>query len=338
MNLEEELATLESQSTIMQQPINNVMNENNLSENQMNSFNGFNNIEVDNNMLQNQYQMTNQPAVVDLNRATQQVASFNIANLEFDINKPQQEGNVLPRLAGQNGESFRIHILPVPPSRLHTHWDGKRNKNFVCLKDAYGTNYERCCETHGNAKPRNIIPILVYPTVQGNLNTLIPNVSPELKVLIINDKKLNEIRQAASSVLGIDISQVNLDSVDIIARVDNPQYKSHIFNCTPTSMKEQVKAYIPSLIEKWKQLSTPENICKSAATLITREVYESTYSDYNYRDYLNNTPTQGSVPTSFTFNGPVSQTGYPQSYGGAFPPGQPFYNGSSSTTTFGGQF
>lgn len=349
MNLEEELRTLESQSALMQQPINENNNNNDINQNvQMNNFNNITNQapgmnftapSVDIPAAQPQYQqpIQNQPAMVDVNQAAQQASGFTYANFEFDINKPQIDAGILPRLAGQANESFRIHILPISPSKIHTHWDAKQGFNFICLKDCYGTSFEKCCITHGNAKGRNVIPILVYPIAQGNVNSLIPNAAPELKVLIINDKKLGEIRQAAATVLGVEPQLVDLSRVDIIARVDNPQYKSHIFNCTPTTMIDQVQQYIPGLIEKWKQVGTPENICKAAARLITREEYEAGYSNYDYKEYLNKqaTPTQGTAPSSYTFNTPMQ--GFQQPYGmnGGINQNQPFYNGQQSTTGFG---
>lgn len=339
MNLEEELKTLESQSTMMQNPITNTNEQLNNQVSQATEIPTNNLNTVPMGTPQPQYQQPyNQPAMVNVNQAAQQTANFNFSSLEFDINKPQNDNNSLPRLAGQNGESFRLHILPTPPSRLHTHYNADDGRNFVCLKDAYGTNYEECCSTHGNPRPRNIIPVLMYPTVQGNLNALVPGVIPELKVLIINDKKLDEIKQAAMSVTGKPIDQINLDEVDIIARVDNPQYKSHIFNCTPTTLKGQVAQYIPGLVEKWKQIATPENICRGTANLMTREEYKNNpkYANYDYRKHFNkpNTPTQGAAPNSYTFNTPMAPGGYQQPYGmGGMNQNQPFYNDTSSSTT-----
>ncbi len=232
MNLEEELNILESTNTVMGQPMNNQnvdmnnLNNTNNVNNDMNNLNMFNTQPTPVVQTEAQYQTVNQPAMVNPNQAQSQVASFNFNDLAFDINKQQNDNTSLPRLVGQAGESFRLHVLPNPPSRLHIHThynDNGMGSSFVCLKDAYGTAYEPCCTTHGYAKPRNVIPVLVYPTIQGNINSLIPGAAPELRVLIINDKKLDEIKQAAMSVTGKPLEQVNLDEVGSIARVDNPQ-------------------------------------------------------------------------------------------------------------------
>lgn len=353
MNLEEELNVLESKNTMMNQPIDNNQN---INMNNLNTMNNVNNDMTNLNMfntqptptvqMEPQYQQVNQPAMVNPNQAQSQVAEFNFTSLAFDINKQQNDNTSLPRLSSQSGESFRLHILPTPPSRfhIHTHYNSNNmGSSFVCLKDAYGTPYEPCCTTHGYAKPRNVIPVLVYPTVQGNLNSLIPGAAPELRVLIINDKKLDEIKQAAVSVTGKPLEQINLDEVDIIARVDNPQFKSHIFNCTPTTYKDQVAQFIPGLVEKWKQMATPENICRGASTLLTREEYMNNpeYANYDFRKHQNNnntnaTPTSGGAPGSFTFSTPVNAGfgGNPYGMGNGVNQNQPFYNGTQSQTGF----
>ena len=354
MNLEEELATLESQSTMMQQPINNIntnemlnsVNEgiNNTMNNVMNNQNQMNNtntmmqapVQMEAPVSQPQYQqpIQNQPAMVNTNQAAQQAAQFNYANLEFDINKPLFERNPLERLTGDKGETFRVHMLPnVSPSQVHVHWDAEKGHNFVCLKDVYGTPGEPCCGSHEQPKLRIVIPIVVYPTVQGNPNALVPGQKAELKTLVLGYKQFQDLQNQAN------LAGVVLTQGDIFATVDNPTYKSFNFTVRQDSLINQVPnaAEIEAL---WKEVGTPENICKACGRVITREEYQAAYSAYDASKYKNqpNTPTQGAAPSSYTFNTPMPQGGYQQPYGmGSVPPGQPFYNGNQSTT-FGGQY
>lgn len=357
MNLEEELATLESQSTMMQQPVNNVnANEmiNSVNEGITNTMNNVNemtqNIPMNNNfntmmqapvqmgapVSQPQYQqpIQNQPAMVNTNQAAQQASGFNYANLEFDINKPLFERNPLERLTGDKGETFRIHMLPnVSPSQVHVHWDAEKGHNFVCLKDVYGTPGEPCCGTHEQAKLRVVIPIIVYPTMQGNPNMLLQGQKAELKTLVLGYKQFQDLQNQAN------LAGVILTQGDIFATVDNPTYKSFNFTVRQDSLISQV----PNAAEieaKWKEVGTPENICKACGRVITREEYEAAYSNYDANKYKNqaNTPTQGVAPSSYTFNTPMPQGGYQQPYGmGGMNQNQPFYNGQQSTT-FGGQY
>lgn len=337
MNLEEELATLESQSTIMQQPIiENKTNElNNQTYNQNVNVNQMMQppIQMEVQASQPQYQqpIQNQPAMVNTNQAAQQVAQFNYANLEFDINKPLFERNPLERLTGDKGETFRIHMLPnVSPSQVHVHWDAEKGHNFVCLKDVYGTLGEPCCGTHEQPKLRVVIPIIVYPTVKGNPNMLVPNAGAELKTLVLGYKQFQDLQNQAN------LAGVVLTQGDIFATVDNPTYKSFNFTVRQDSLIGQV-TNAQEIEAKWKEVGTPENICKVCGKVITREEYQAAYSAYDANKYKNQpvTPTQGVAPTSYTFNTPI-QPGV-QNYGMTMEPNQPFYNGQQ-TNTFGGQF
>ena len=344
MNLEEELATLESQSTIMQQPINNEMNNISEMNNQIpinNQMNNVNNtmqapVQMEAPASQPQYQqpIQNQPAMVNTNQAAQQAAQFNYANLEFDINKPLFTPNPLERLTGDKGETFRIHMLPnVSPSQVHVHWDAEKGHNFVCLKDVYGTPGEPCCGTHEQPKLRVVIPIVVYPTVQGNPNALVPGQKAELKTLVLGYKQFQDLQNQAN------LAGVVLTQGDIFATVDNPTYKSFNFTVRQDSLITQVPN-AQEIEAKWKEVGTPENICKACGRVITREEYQAAYAAYDASKYKNqpNTPTQGAAPSSYTFNTPMTQGGYQQPYSmGSMPPGQPLYNGNQSTT-YGGQY
>ena len=104
MNLEEELKTLESQSTMMQNPITNTNEQLNNQVSQATEIPTNNLNTVPMGTPQPQYQQPyNQPAMVNVNQAAQQTASFNFSSLEFDINKSQNDNNSLARLAGKNG-------------------------------------------------------------------------------------------------------------------------------------------------------------------------------------------------------------------------------------------
>ena len=325
MNLEEELRTLETQSNVI--PTNNI--ENNLNGTNQIIQNAMPNlgepISIDTNTLNTQSVEStlpvNQPAMVNVNQATQQTAQFNYANLEFDINKPLGfDKNPLDRLTGDKGATFRIHLLPnVCPSQVHVHWDAEKKFNIVCLKDVYGTQGEPCCTSHGQAKLRVVIPVIVYPIASGNPNMLVPGQKAELKALVLGYKQFYELQNQAN------LAGVVLTQGDIFATVDNPTYKSFNFTVRADSLINNV-TNINELLTSWKEVGTPENICKACGRVITREEYQSGYSSYDYKNVKEpvQTPTQGQVPQSFTFNTPMN-TAYPN-YGQGIPQGQPFYN------------
>lgn len=334
MNLEEELATLESQSTVIQNNENKVseMNNQNIQTNNQ-SFNNINNMMQAQASSQPQYQQSiqNQPAMVNASQAAQQTAGFNYANLEFDINKPLFERNPLERLTGDKGETFRVHMLPgVSPSQVHVHWDAEKGHNFVCMRDVYGTPGEPCCGTHEQPKLRIVIPIVVYPTVQGNPNALVQGQKAELKTLVLGYKQFQDLQNQAN------LAGVVLTQGDIFATVDNPTYKSFNFTVRQDSLINQVPN-AKEIEALWKEVGTPENICKACGRVISREEYEAAYSKYDATKAKTqiNTPIQGQAPSSYTFNTPIPQGGYQQPYGmGGMNQNQPFYNGQQTTTSF----
>lgn len=221
-------------------------------------------------------------------------SSFNFADNSVKIGQPLYERNPLERLTGEKGDSFRICILPnavLKPVHVHWHDEPGNQCNIVCLSDSYNTqaNTEPCCKTHGQAKTRAIVPIIVYPTVKGNPNTIIPGQNGELKCLILATKYYDELMDSMR-VLGV----TNPSSVDIIASVDNPTYKSLKFTVTKESYLNQI-SNVQDLIALWNTLATPENLCKAAGKLITREEYEARYSNYDYKavEAAKNQPSYG---------------------------------------------
>ena len=333
MNLEEELNILESKSVMMQQPTENQIVTDGSQNIPMNNFNTNMNVNMSAapmmDMAQPQYQqpIQNQPAMVNTNMAAQQAAGFNYANLEFDINKPLFEKNPLERLTGDKGVTFRVHMLPnASPSQVHVHWDAEKGHNIVCLKDAYGTPGEPCCGTHGDPKTRIVIPVLLYPTVQGNPNMLIPGQKAELRSLVLGYKSFQDLQNQAN------LAGVILTQGDIFATVDNPTYKSFNFTVRQDNLLSQVPN-VAELEALWKEVGTPENRLKACGKLITREEYNAGgYSTYDYKKHKDNTqtPTQGGPVNSYTFNTPMN--GYGQTPFGQ--QNQPFYNGQQSQTGF----
>ena len=221
-------------------------------------------------------------------------SGFNFADNSVKIGQPLYERNPLERLTGEKGDVFRIRILPgADPKTAHVHWHDEPNNshNFVCLKDAYNTASEPCCATHGQAKTRVVIPVIVYPTVKGNPNMLLPGQKGELKEIVLAPKYYDELL-TSMSMLGI--SSDRAATVDIIASVDNPTYKSLKFTITKEDMLNQIPN-VNDLVALWNTLGTTENVCKLCGKVITREEYNQSYSNYDYKavEAAKNQPTYG---------------------------------------------
>lgn len=280
-------------------------------EAELNMINNTNTTEFDANMFSQPTQPTQvaQPSMVNPTTSQQQVNNFTFANLDFDATKPLYDRNPIERLAGNSGEVFRIHILPNGNmSKVHNHYNAELQRNFVCLKDAYGTQEEDCCLKYGSAKPRIIIPIIVMPTTQNQPNAVLQGQPGKLSTLVLGPSQFTKLQDQAK-ILGVDIS-----SCDLVASVDNPKYKSFTFTLVPNTLIQQVPN-VEQLIAQWKQIATMENICKLAGSLITRETYNQYYSNYDKSKYENNnangTTQVGVEPANLQFNN-TNQFNQPQ--------------------------
>lgn len=223
-------------------------------------------------------QQINQSAMVNINRAESQVSQFDFGDM--DAEKRVSLRNPLVRLAGETGQVFRIHQLPgVSPKIVYIHSDKEKQRSFVCFKNSLGIQDAKCCSTHGYAKARIVIPVIVYMT---SSNQVVPNANAELKVLILNDKDYDTLKEQS-----LQSANKELSVVDIIATVKDKQFKSFNFAINANESIAQVPN-IEALKKEWEVNGTPENICKACAMLISYDEYMSDYSSYNYRDYYQN--------------------------------------------------
>lgn len=304
MNLEEELNILNNDSTIMTSQTN-----------QTNQINLNNAITEDNQAVTAELAqpITAQQTMVNPTQAQQQTNEFVFRDFSVDPNKPVYSRNPLERLSGDKGEVFRIHFLPKADTKeISVHWDADKGHNFVCLKEVYSTLAEPCCATHGDAKRRFIIPVIVMPINGNQPNNLAQGQPGKLACLILGPSQFNTLQEQAN------FAQLSLTQCDIIAAVDNPQYKSFNFTVTPTSFIQQIPN-VEALINEWNTNATPENLLKSVGRLITRNEYNTNYANYDKAKYDNiqqNQGNYGQLNNQQTFNQGYNQPqSYAQSYG-----------------------
>ncbi len=253
-----------------------------------------------------------QPAMV--NPAASQVAvdNFNFAPNEFDINNNILNSNPLIRLTGQQGEVFRLHLLPnANPKEVKVHWDQEKGHNFCCLAQAYNTpgGFDKCCGTHGNAKQRFVVPVVLIPSNRGQVQPGV-QIRGELKALIVSGKTLQEIKDQAQ------MSGTAVDQADIIATVDDVRFKTFKYAINPVSTINQV-VNLAELEKEWETNATNVNVIKLCGRLITREEYEGGYSSYDYKNYktqYNNVAGTANTPAQAA-PAPGYQQTYPYNYG-----------------------
>ena len=227
--------------------------------------------------------VTNQPAMVNPTASQNMVNGFNFANIDVGYNEVRSYVNPIQRLTGTTvNETFRVHFLPgAGIKEIRTHWDEERRVNFICLSQAYGTgDRDSCCGTHGYSKVKEVIPVIVYPS---NANGSMP-IRGELKVLIIGNSSYNNL------ITQVNNSGTTVDRCDIIASVasnKDVRFKTFTFAVNPTSLISQV-SNVAELQEEWKKIATPENVFRTVGRLITREEYDSVYSNYDFNKYKQN--------------------------------------------------
>ena len=247
-----------------------------------------------------------QPAMVNPAATQNVVDGFNFADMNVDINKQIMEFNPLVRLSGQQGEVFRVHLLPnANPKEVKVHWDQEKGHNFCCLAQAYNTpgGYDKCCGTHDRAKQRFVVPVVLVPSNRGQVQQG-AQLRGELKALVISGKALQDLKDQAQ------MSGTTVEQADVIATVKDARYKTFNFAINPVSTISQV-SNLADLEAEWNRNATNENVINLCGKLITREIYEGAYSNYDYNKYKqsynnmnNNTPSQAPAVPGY------QQTGY----------------------------
>ncbi len=221
-----------------------------------------------------------QPAMVNPAASQNAVNGFNFASLDFDITKQVISTNPLVRLTGQNGEIFRLHLLPnAKPQQVRVHWDQEKGHNFCCLAQAYNTpgGYDKCCGTHDKAKQRFVVPVVLIPSNRGQVQQG-AQLRGELRALVVSGKTLQEIKDQA------EMSGTTIDQSDIIATVKDVRYKTFNYATNPVPAINQI-INLPELEAEWQRNATSENVINLCGRLITREEYEGGYSNYDFNKY-----------------------------------------------------
>jgi len=252
-----------------------------------------------------------QPAMVNPGASQNVVNGFSFAPLEFDITKQVINTNPIVRLTGQQGEIFRLHLLPnAKPQQVKVHWDQEKGHNFCCLAQAYNTpgGYDKCCGTHDKAKQRFVIPVVLIPSVRGQVQQGV-QLRGELRALVVSGKTLQEIKDQA------EMSGTTVDQSDIIATVKDSRYKTFNYATNPVTAISQI-ANLQDLEAEWQRNATTENVINLCGRLITREEYEGGYSNYDFNKYKTQynqpaTQPQAYAQQPYGYAQPMAQ-GYPQ--------------------------
>jgi hypothetical protein len=247
------------------------------------------------------------PAMVNPASAQNMVSSFNMDSLDVDPMEKSGNNNPLVKLTGQVGEVFRLHVLPgAKHKQVKVHWDQEKGHNFCCLAQAYGTGSDSdvCCATHGRAKLRYVIPVVVIPSNRGQVQQGTP-LQGELKALVVGGKTRDELIDQATN------SGTTLDQADIIATVKDARYKTFNYAINQQSAIGLL-TNLAELQAEWERNATSTNVVNLCGRLITREVYEGGYSNYDYNKYKTDYNNSGTNAAPQQYQYPQQPYQYPQ--------------------------
>ena len=180
------------------------------------------------------------------------------------------------------GDRVRFSLLNTTDiSFIEMHYSEDMGK-FAC----FSTDQQlgQCCKDLGKPKARYTMPILVYPTMPQDTNTVIPGAHAELRVLSIWDAATYDfIAQEVISANGapIDFIATGADNFGRLSvRSDRnsfmPNFTTDFQAATQTW--SQYKDTVPTLVRKNMDANTYNHIKAQAAN---SNNYNNTYPNYN---------------------------------------------------------
>lgn len=172
-----------------------------------------------------------QPAVpvMDLNQA-QEEAEVNYAVQSIEVGQRISNRAIEPFKKLDKGESVRISVLNTTDwkaYKVHNHPDlGK----LICWSTS--EKLGACCKD-GDPRVRYAIPVMVYPTMPNDIQTLIPGAKCELKLLILWDAESYDslcqcIIDHNNDVASLDLRAKSIDSYGKLLFTPLSSYRAQV--------------------------------------------------------------------------------------------------------------
>lgn len=243
---------------------------------------------------------TMQPMTVMPNTAPINTAGYMQAQpVQYDLN---QEAGIKQIQFGQAinvnpvtfiklnvGEKLRFTLLECDVLPLAFHYSEAlgagttRGKRIPCWSTESHTG--QCCIDLGKPKARYYLPVLVYPTMPNDPNTVIPGAKPEFKVLMTwDDITYNAIAQSAIDTnCNSDFIATGKDTfggIDVRAQVNS--YRSQYTNEVNEGIQNwrRCKSMIPSMVRENMTEEEYKRRLLEAQTMINNAP-QNNYSNYN---------------------------------------------------------
>ena len=187
------------------------------------------------------------------------------------------------------GEKIRFTLLECDVLPLTFHYSEAlgagttRGKRIPCWSTENHTG--KCCIDLGKPKARYYLPVLVYPTMPNDPNTIIPNAKPQFKVLMTWDEiTYNAIAQSAiDTQCNADFIATGKDTyggIDVRTQVNS--YRNQYLNDITEGVQNwrRCKSMIPSMV---RENMTEEEYTRRLAQVneMVATTPQNNYSNYN---------------------------------------------------------
>ena len=187
------------------------------------------------------------------------------------------------------GEKIRFTLLECDVLPLTFHYSEAlgagttRGKRIPCWSTENHTG--KCCIDLGKPKARYYLPVLVYPTMPNDPNTIIPNAKPQFKVLMTWDEiTYNAIAQSAiDTQCNADFIATGKDTyggIDVRTQVNS--YRNQYLNDITEGVQNwrRCKSMIPSMV---RENMTEDEYVRRLAQVneMVATTPQNNYSNYN---------------------------------------------------------
>lgn len=187
------------------------------------------------------------------------------------------------------GEKMRFTILEQDVISLAFHYSEAlgagttRGKRIPCWTTE--GHVGKCCIDLGKPKARYYLPILVYPTMPNDPNTIIPNAKPQFKVLMTWDEiTYNAIAQSVIDTnCNADFIATGKDTYGgIDVRMQATSYRNQFMNDISENIQNwrRCKSMLPSMVRE--NMTEEEYIRRlSQVNDIISNAPQNNYANYN---------------------------------------------------------
>lgn len=159
---------------------------------------------------------------------------------------------------------------------------------FACFSTDHSA---RCCEDLGEPKMRFCIPIMIYPTMPNNLNTLIPNAAPISKLLVLWNKDDYDVISDAITANNGDLN------IDFTAKCTDGYGRLRIDVARGQSFRPQIESFIQQANQVWQQWGN------TAPTKVRKNMTEQQYINQT-NQVTNNPANYNNTPDNYqNYNG-----------------------------------